>query len=204
MSIRKRTWKTAKNEIKEAWVVDYIDQAGKRRLKTFNRKTQAKEFAATTTIEVKQGVDTPESQSPTVSEAAALWLENCAANGLERATVAQHRQHVELHINPYLGQTKLSRLSTPLVCEFRDKLRRGDPAPGAEEGRARSPALIRKIVTSFGSLIGYAKERGKFAGANPVRDLARGKRHGHAERRQKGRLQVGRDISLAGMRSSAS
>jgi len=56
--------------------------------------------------------------------------------------------------------------------------------------------LIRKIVTSLGSLIGHAKERGKFAGANPVRDIAKGKR-GHnkrAEKRQKGRLQVGRDI----------
>ena len=30
MSIRKRTWKTAKGEAKEAWVVDYVDQAGKR------------------------------------------------------------------------------------------------------------------------------------------------------------------------------
>jgi hypothetical protein len=33
MSIRKRTWKTAKGDAKEAWVVDYVDQAGKRRLK---------------------------------------------------------------------------------------------------------------------------------------------------------------------------
>jgi len=38
MSIRKRTWKTAKGEAKEAWVVDYVDGAGKRRLKTFSKK----------------------------------------------------------------------------------------------------------------------------------------------------------------------
>ena len=38
MSIRKRTWKTAKGEAKEAWVVDYVDQGGKRRLKTFEEK----------------------------------------------------------------------------------------------------------------------------------------------------------------------
>lgn len=38
MSVRKRTWKTAKGETKEAWVVDYADQTGKRRLRTFGRK----------------------------------------------------------------------------------------------------------------------------------------------------------------------
>jgi integrase len=112
---------------------------------------------------------------------------------LERATLAQYQQHVKLHINPYIGREKLPRLSTPLVCDFRDKLRRGDAAPGEKEGRARSPALVRKIVTSLGSLIAHAKERGKFAGANPVRDIAKGKR-GHAEKRQKGRLLVGHDI----------
>ena len=196
MSVRKRTWKTATGEAKEAWVVDYTDQDGKRRLRTFDRKSKAKDFAATATVEIKQGVHTPESQSITVSEAAGLWLEDCTANGLERATLAQYRQHVNLHIKPYLGRTKLSRLSTPLVCDFRDKLRRGDPAPGETEGRPRSPALIRKIVTSLGSLVGHAKERGKFAGQIRCRDLAKSKR-GHskrAEKRQKGRLHVGRDI----------
>jgi integrase len=196
MSVRKRTWKTSKGETKEAWVVDYADQTGKRRLRTFDRKSKAKDFAAIATNEIKQGVHTPESMSPTVSEAADLWLEDCTARGLERATLAQYRQHVRHHIIPYLGKQKLSRLSTPAVCDFRDKLRRGDPAPDEKEGHSRSPALVRKIMTSLGSLIGHAKERGKFAGANPVRDISKGQR-GHSkrtEKRQKGRLQIGRDI----------
>jgi len=37
MSIRKRTWTSPKGEQKEAWVVDYVDQGGKRRLKTFGK-----------------------------------------------------------------------------------------------------------------------------------------------------------------------
>jgi integrase len=178
MSIRKRTWKTAKGEAKEAWVVDYVDQGGKRRLKTFERKKEASAFAATATVEIKHGLHTPESESPTVSEAAAAWISDC--DNLERATLV-----------------KLSRLSTPMVCDFRDKLRSGEPAPGVSEGRVRSPVLIRKVMTSLGSLIGHAKERGKFAGANPVRELGKSKRGVHrrrGEKRQKGRLQVGRDI----------
>lgn len=194
MSIRKRSWTTAKGEQKKAWVVDYFDQANRRRLKTFEKKRDATAFEAATKVEIKQGVHTPESESPTVSGAAAAWLADCA--DLERATLAQYRQHVNLHIKPYLGEVKLARLSTPMVCDFRDKLRRGDPAPGEGEGRARSPALVRKVVTSLGSLIGHAKEHGKFAGANPVRELGKSKRgvQRRGEKRQKGRLQVGRDI----------
>src|ERR1700752_1076289 len=107
MSVRKRTWKTSKGETKEAWVVDYADQTGKRRLRTFDRKSKAKDFAAIATNEIKQGVHTPESMSPIVSEAVEQWLEDCGARGLERATLVQYRKHVSLHINPYIGMQKL-------------------------------------------------------------------------------------------------
>jgi integrase len=70
MSIRKRTWKTAKGEAKEAWVVDYVDQAGKRRLKTFRIQREAKAFSATAAVEVRQGTHTPDSASITVAKAA--------------------------------------------------------------------------------------------------------------------------------------
>ena len=41
MSIRKRTWTTARGVEKEAWIVDYADGNGARRLKTFSRKKEA-------------------------------------------------------------------------------------------------------------------------------------------------------------------
>ena len=41
MAVRKRTWITRKGQEKTAWVVDYKDQCGKRRLKTFGRKKEA-------------------------------------------------------------------------------------------------------------------------------------------------------------------
>ena len=41
MSVRKRSWKTAKGEVKEAWIVDYTDQAGQRHIETFERKKDA-------------------------------------------------------------------------------------------------------------------------------------------------------------------
>ena len=35
MSIRRRYWTNAKGEQKEAWIADYVDQHGKRHIKTF-------------------------------------------------------------------------------------------------------------------------------------------------------------------------
>ena len=40
MSVRKRTWMKG-DEQQEAWVVDYFDASGTRRLKTFKRKKDA-------------------------------------------------------------------------------------------------------------------------------------------------------------------
>ena len=55
MSVRKRTWTTPKGEEKSAWVVDYVDQHGKRRLKTFARKKEADGFRAKAEHEVGEG-----------------------------------------------------------------------------------------------------------------------------------------------------
>ncbi len=83
MSIRKRTWET-KDGPKEAWVVDYKDQAGKRRLKTFDRQKDAKAWwEGQASYEIKQGTHTPESASITVAEAAQNWLRKANLEGRE-------------------------------------------------------------------------------------------------------------------------
>src|ERR1700683_337146 len=68
MAIRQRTWKTATGVEKEAWVVDYVDQAGKRRLKSFERKRSADSFNTTAKNEVRAGTHTADSSSITVGQ----------------------------------------------------------------------------------------------------------------------------------------
>ena len=87
-SIRKRLWKT-KGVEKTAWVVDYADQAGKRRLKTFSTKKEADAWAVQARHEVSQGTHTPASVSVTVAEAFDRWIERCDAEGLEHGTIVQ-------------------------------------------------------------------------------------------------------------------
>lgn len=74
MSVRKREWTIPKGEKKQAWVVDYSDTNGKRRLKTFKLKKEADAFAATTSVEVREGVHVADRDTVTVAKAGALWV----------------------------------------------------------------------------------------------------------------------------------
>jgi integrase len=58
MSVRKRTWKTAAGEERQAWLCDYTGQSGKRHVKTFARKKDADAFIAKAKVEVREGIHT--------------------------------------------------------------------------------------------------------------------------------------------------
>ncbi len=182
MSVRKRKWVSGGVE-KEAWIADYTDQNGKRHIKTFPRKKDAEAFANKAGVEVRGHIHVADSDSVTVAEAAADWLAR-ARRELERGTCDQYRQHVDLHILPFIGNMKLSRLTVPAVRSFMDKLH--------DEGR--SPAMVKAVRTSLGSIIAEAQERGK-AIRNPVREMATNKKSTtSSEKRRKKRLEYGVDI----------
>jgi integrase len=192
MSVRKRTWKNTKGEPQEAWIVDYVDQHGKRHIKTFSKKKAADGYHATVVVEVREGRHTADSDSITVAEAGKHWIGACEANNLERTTTEEYQRHLDLHITPYLGNVKLSKLTAPMVSEFRTKLRNGTPAPGQETGTMRSPAMVKKILCSLSSLLGDAHEVG-YVAQNVVRSLSRRKKK-RSKVEQRRKLKVGVDI----------
>jgi integrase len=185
MSIRRRTWKNAKGELQEAWIVDYVDQKGKRHIKTFERKKDADAYRATVTIEVRQGTHTADSASLTIAQAGEFWVKTAEAAGLERTTLVEYRRLLSKHIVPRIGRVKLSQLSAPMVREFEDRMR--------QEGT--SPAMVRRVRGALSMLLGESQDRG-FVNRNVARDLRR-RRRGQdrkVERRHKGKLKVGIDI----------
>jgi integrase len=186
MSVRKRAWATSAGEAREAWIVDYADQQGTRRLKTFKRKKDADAFASTTHVEVREGTHVADSSSITVREAGALWIETAETVDdppLERTTLEQYRQHLRLHIEPFIGREKLSRVTVPFVRAFEDRLRK----------QGRSGTMVRYVVRSLGALLSDAQERGLIV-RNPVREL-RGNRRKRNDREKRGHaLEVGVDI----------
>ena len=88
--------------------------------------------------EVKQGVHTLASVSITVAEAFERWIADCEANGLEYGTLLQRRQHLNLHVTPFIGREKLSTLTAPRVHHFDAELRTA----------GRSLAMRRKVLTT--------------------------------------------------------
>ncbi len=174
-SVRKRAWQSG-GEKKTAWVADYFDQAGKRHLKTFDKKKDADAWLVQTRHQVSQGTHT--TGNITLAEAAELWIERARANGRERGTLEQYERHVRLHILPLLGaKVRLSQLSAPMVERFRDDLL-----------KQCSWVMARKVLTSLKSLLADAQRRG-LVGTNAAATV---KVDGH--KRERRRLAVGSGI----------
>jgi len=153
-----------------------------RRSKQFTTKKEADAFAATAAVEVREGVHIPDSVSRTVAYAGNLWVASAEAAGLERSTIAQYRQHLGLHIVPFIGNTLLSKVTVPTVRAFEDRLR----------AEGRSPAMTRKVLASLSTLLADAQERGLVT-RNVARDLRRRRSPDRHDRRGS-RLKVGIDI----------
>lgn len=178
-SIRKRTWKVRGAE-RTAWVVDYFDQQGTRRLKTFATKKEADAWSVTALHEVKQGTHTAASASITVGDGLDRWITQCESDGLERSTIRQRRQHADLHIKPFIGRLKLSDLTTPRVYQLDTELR----------DAGRSLVMRRKILVNLKTMISFCQKQGLVAqnAALPV------KIKGDAGREGTGPLRAGVDF----------
>jgi integrase len=161
MAIRKRQW-TNKSGTHTTWVCEYRDRDGKWRLKTFPREKDAKAWEATTLVGVKAGTHTPDSMSITVREAVQAWIDNARTNNRERSTIQQYELHRDGYLCPATGgfmvdgrplaDLKLSRLTTPIVDEFRKHLL-----------THHSRAMARKVLKSLRDVLARAQIAGKIA-----------------------------------------
>jgi integrase len=145
-NIRKRTLPSGKDR----WEVAYVDGGGKRRAKLFTKKEDARKWLVQAEYDISRGLHTAGSVSPTVKDAAALWLRRCEDNGLERMTVKGYEEHVDLHIVPFIGAKKLVDLTVPAVHAFADQLR----------DAGRSPEMVRRVIRSLGGIFKEARRRG--------------------------------------------
>jgi integrase len=140
------------------WRASYTDGSGTRRTKQFPRKGDGEAWLVETRHDVARGTHTPGSLSPTVKDAAALWIKRCEDKKLERTTIDAYQQHVDLHIVPRIGAKKLSDLTVPVVNAFADQLR----------DSGMSAAMITKVIRSLGSIFKEARRRGLSAAAPTV------------------------------------
>jgi integrase len=176
VAVRRRIWAT-KNGRRESWVLDYYDQHGARHTETYSRKRDAEARQAAVQVDIKAGIHTASAKSITVAEAASDWITGVELERRERSTLAQYRQHADLHIVPRIGYEKLSDLTAPRITRFRDELLANMSRP-----------LARKVLTSLKSILSDAQKRGNVA-QNVALPVSIG-----PDKRGKGKLKVGVDI----------
>jgi integrase len=183
-SVRKRSWSTASGETKETWIVAYADRSG-RHIETFQRKREADARRKEIEHEVGMGTHVARTDSLTVAEAGEQWIQQVTAGGREASTVRQYRQHLDLHIAPLVGDVKLVDLMPASVSAFRNALR----------DKGCSPAMIKKVVVSLGSILANAMDHGR-VGRNVVAGQSRStrKRQQHNEERHRSEIRAGVDF----------
>ncbi|WP_343347599.1 tyrosine-type recombinase/integrase [Sphingomicrobium sp. XHP0239] len=158
-TIAKREWTTACGEKKTAWRLRYVDAGGTPRQKTFAKKGDASAYRDQLGYELRQGIHTPDSASTTVAVAGALWLDGRKLRGLERSTTKSYDEILRLHIEPLIGEEKLSRLTKPRVRLYVDALL-----------GSRSRAMAAKALRQLVAIINDAQERGLVA-QNVAKDV---------------------------------
>jgi integrase len=178
--VRCRVWRTASGEERRAHIADYVDQHGKRHIKTFPG-ARGKEAADAWLVEqryrIANGTHTPESTSATLREAIGGWLERAAAERLEFGTQQQYRQHRDHILKLIDGRLKLAKLTRARVEQLRDELL-----------KHHSREMARKVLVSFKSILRDSCRRGLVA-QNVAAETSIG-----ANGRHRKRLKVGVDV----------
>jgi integrase len=174
MSVRKKVVVT-KGEPVTWWIADYADGAGIRHQRRFPTKKEAAAFHDQTKVAIRAGTHVSLDNNLTMADVAEKWIKRVEAEGKERATVRQYRQHIKHHIVPRIGGLKLAKLTVGHVEHFRDSLLSGD--------KKLSPAMARKVWVSFKSML-------KNMHCKHLADNVRIS----ASKRDQRKLEIGRDI----------
>lgn len=124
-TVRKRKW-THNGKDREAWVINYTDQGGKRRQETFEKKKDADRRRIEIENEIEQGTHTAAGESVTVAEAVDEFIRHCerrrrigdlTGNGLRG-----YQYRLDLHVKGRFGRIRISDLRSEQVQEYMDEL----------------------------------------------------------------------------------
>lgn len=153
-TVRKIFVEGANGEKVPRWQLSYVDERGKQKRRNFTLKGAADR--ARVKIEAAKDAGRPTSADPdmTVLTVGRRWadaFEDLVKQGYrERSTLVRYRRHFELHIAPLpVAAIPVGRLTGPDVVELRDALQ-----------QRLSLAMARKVLTSFGQALGFARSKG--------------------------------------------
>jgi len=135
-------------------VIDFYDQHGKRRWKTLKEgatKKQARQELRKIEEKVEKGSYIPPGKAPSFSGTddnpgvAQKWLKAKKPN-VRHSTYQQYLGHIENHLKPYYGTTRITRINYDSVERFIEH---------CQDKKASVPTL-KKILVTLGAIMSYA------------------------------------------------
>lgn len=148
-SVRKRKW-THNGEEREAWVVNYTDQSGKRRLKTFDKKKDADRYRTQVETEIEAGIHTPSYGAMTLADLAELWVKDQQRRNtigeITGATLYGYTCKAKRMITSRpIGRTRITDLTSLQIQHFIDEM-----STQWSRGTCVEIRMILKYVLTFG------------------------------------------------------
>jgi integrase len=142
------------------WGVRYRE--GRRnRSKTFDLKQDARSFEAETRVRRQRGEHVRRSsETPTLRDFAADWMDRRLAAGLSEATLKTNGLIFDKHLDPYLGGLRVGDLSPRRLDEWRREL----------EAAGASAYMLNRSKTLLGQILADAR-RLDFVAINVARGL---------------------------------
>jgi integrase len=151
---------------REALVIDFYDQNGKRRIKTLPdgiSKRDARKILREVESEVERGAYLPKTGIPTFAKVADDWLKYKKPN-IRHNSYIFYKGHIENHLVPFFGATKINRISFNSVERFMSH--------AATKGV--KPPTLKKILVTLGGILKYAVRK-KLCEYNPIREIEKPK-----------------------------
>jgi integrase len=152
-TITKRRWTTGKGEQREAWVLAYTDKKGDRHKEQFGKKREAEAKRVEVEGLISKGAFRAEAANTTVADAIDAYVKNLERRHErgEQVTTMYLRNtkgQLRTHVQPELGDTKLSDLTARAVTDLIDKMK--DEGVGLPTVRRVVGALSRTLQYAVG------------------------------------------------------
>lgn len=126
-------------------------------------KKQAREELRDIEDKISKGIYISDRKVPDFSTIADKWLQSKKPN-IRHSTYDQYKGHVENHLKPYFGNTKITRINYDSVESFINH---------CYEDKVSIPTL-RKILVNLGAIMTYSCRK-RYIDYNPIRDIEKPK-----------------------------
>lgn len=151
--VSKRTLKSGTK-----WEARWTDPSSQRRTKLFERKKDADAFLDQIKRQMADGIYVSDNDTLSVREAGDVYVQAAITRGTRPETYREYQRQILQHINPVIGDMKLTKVTERHICEIIDNV-----------SGCSSPAFAKAVLRTLSATFKEAQKRG-WLGRNIIRD----------------------------------